>query len=89
MEQVLATARKVQLRERGRVAEALTASLREGAAAESLSAARTSGRNGAGGETALHFMFYCPQVRARPLDAPRAACAAADRARFASRRTTF
>ena len=64
MERVLATARSMQLRERGRVAEALAASLRDAAALEEHAVAR--GHQRGGSETALHFMFYCPQAPPPP-----------------------
>ena len=51
MERVLATARSMQLRERGRVAEALAALLRNDTATEKLATARDRDRDGAGGGT--------------------------------------
>lgn len=70
MELVLATARSMQLRERGRVAEALAALLRNNTATEKLATARDRDRDGAGGRTALHFTFYSPQSRTHPPPTP-------------------
>jgi len=62
MDRVLSTASSLRQQERGRVADALSASLRRDAADDAHARARAADRGAS--EMALHFMFYCPQVRA-------------------------